>query len=196
MAIGAINKEKKLENPYIDKITNIINLTKNGYELDLKFFDFYHFDKKQYFFNEKLEELLGMKRLSKEPLSDEHVLIAEAVQYAVETTIDHLIEIGHKESGLNKLCLSGGVAMNSLYNGKIVSRHDFIDDVFISSCPDDSGVSIGAALFKYYEDKDIANIVRDRQVDNNWGTEYSNQEIRSLLDSYKVKYTYMEDNQL
>jgi|SaaInlStandDraft_6_1057023.scaffolds.fasta_scaffold04901_3 carbamoyltransferase len=196
MAIGAINHKKKLDNPYIDKIKNIIKLTNTGYELDLKLFDFYLFDKKKNFFNEKLEQLLGIKSMPKEPIRDEHILIAEAVQNVVENTIDHLIKIAYKASNLNNLCLGGGVAMNSLYNGKIVNRHEYINDVFISSCPDDSGVAVGAALFKSYEENSINNKSRKRQVDNYWGTEYSNNEIKNILDSYKINYTYLEDDKL
>jgi carbamoyltransferase len=190
MAIGAINKEKKLKNPYTKIIENMIILTDKGYELDLKLFNFYLFDKQKNFFNSKLENVLGLKQLKKEPIQNEHILLAEAVQEVVEKTIDHLIKIAYKESGINKICLSGGVAMNSLYNGKITKKHNFIEDVFISSCPDDSGVSIGAALYKYYENN---NFKYERQVDNYWGTSYSNTEIKDILDSFKIKYIYLDD---
>jgi len=193
MAIGAINKKKKLNNPYTKIIENMITLTDDGYELDLAFFDFYLFDKHKNFFNRKLEDILGLKQLKKEPIQNEHILIAEAVQEVVEKTIDHLIEIAHKQSGLSNICLGGGVAMNSLYNGKISERHDFIKDVFISSCPDDSGVSVGAALYKYYENNSLNY---QRQIENYWGTEYLNNEIKGILDSFKIKYTYLNDNEL
>ncbi len=193
MAIGAINHQKKMENPFIGPISNLIKLTDTGYEIDLKYFDYYLFDRQESFFNAKLENYLGLKRLNKEDITDSHVLLAEAVQIVTENTIDHLINIAYQKSGISNLCLAGGVAMNSLYNGRIKDRNSFIKNVFISSCPDDSGVSVGAALHGYFNETKESS---SKQVENYWGPCYSNEEIKSTLDSLKLQYEYMDNQTL
>ena len=55
----------------------------------------------------------------------------------------------HEETGLKRLCLAGGVALNSVANGRIV-RETPIEELYIQPAAGDSGGAIGAALYAYH----------------------------------------------
>ena len=80
--------------------------------------------------------------------------------------------------------------MNSVFNGKLIDSTSF-KDVFISSCPDDSGTSIGAAL--YLHNCILGRKHRNQQVHNYWGPEFSDKEIKEVMDKYKVAYSRHRD---
>ena len=74
--------------------------------------------------------------------------------------------------------------MNSVFNGKISSCTPF-KEVFVSSCPDDSGISVGAALWGYHEwAKQSKRVAHDH---NYWGPAYDD-EIEGTLKRYKISY--------
>ena len=72
----ALSSYAKKQNVYDKKIKNLFKLTKDGFELDLTFFDFYTFDKRKNFFNEKFEALIGKPRLKNDRILKKHYLIA------------------------------------------------------------------------------------------------------------------------
>ena len=72
--------------------------------------------------------------------------------------------------------------MNSVYNGKITRVTPF-RDVFIPSCPDDSGISVGAALLAYHQSSSAP--VYPAHPHNYWGPTFD-QQIPSALESYKI----------
>ena len=92
-----------------------------------------------------MEELFGPVRGKDEPLSDEHRNLATSVQRMAEKVIFHLAEGLYKKTGLKNLCLAGGVAQNSVANGKLVANTSF-EKLFVPPAGHDAGTSIGAAL--------------------------------------------------
>ena len=80
--------------------------------------------------------------------------------------------------------------MNSVFNGKIANVTKF-KNVFVSSCPDDSGTSLGAALYAYHHIGGQKK--REEQAHNYYGPQFSNGEIKEALDKYKVNYKYIGD---
>ena len=80
--------------------------------------------------------------------------------------------------------------MNSVFNGKITQKTKF-KNVFISSCPDDSGTSWGAALYVYNHIYNRPE--RKEEKHNYYGPQFSDAEIKDALDKYKVPYKRAED---
>jgi len=79
--------------------------------------------------------------------------------------------------------------MNSVFNGKVLELTPF-ENLFISSCPDDSGNCFGAALYLYNH-----ILGEDRGVPmshNYYGPQYTNKEIEETLKGYNLNYTYEE----
>ena len=56
----------------------------------------------------------------------------------------------HKKTGLEKVCIAGGVAQNSVANGKI-TRHTPFKEVYIPSAGHDAGISMGAAYWVHHQ---------------------------------------------
>ncbi|MEV0093696.1 carbamoyltransferase C-terminal domain-containing protein [Streptomyces sp. NPDC050738] len=77
-----------------------------------------------------------------------HHELAAAVQHVFEDVLTYLLAELHQRTGMRRVALGGGCFMNSVFNGKVLSSTPF-DEVFVSSCPDDSGTSIGAALYTH-----------------------------------------------
>lgn len=84
------------------------------------------------------------------------------------------------------LCISGGVALNSLANGKIKNKSKFKNIYFFPACGDDS-IAVGAAYLAYYKDHKKRIIVKDQTPF--LGKNYSNDEIlKSLRKNKNIKY--------
>lgn len=95
----------------------------------------------------------------------------------------HRLRWLHGATGLTNVAVSGGAFMNSVYNGKLLATTPF-RHVFISSCPDDSGTSVGAALYLYH--CILGGTVRHAQTHNYWGPEFNDAEIAESLRRYKI----------
>jgi carbamoyltransferase len=86
--------------------------------------------------------------------------------------------------------LSGGCALNSLANGKIFSKTNFID-CFIPPVPDDSGVALGAAYYVYH--RDYGGVRCESMKSNYFGPSFTNIEIIDYLKKYKIKHRNVEN---
>ncbi|NQT06207.1 MAG: hypothetical protein HQ575_01555 [Candidatus Omnitrophica bacterium] len=189
--VMALASYGKRDNKYYRKLKSIITLKKDGtFELDLSYFTFYLFDRQHTMYTEKLIELLGPAREKDSKISDRHTQIAVAAQQIFEEIAVHMLNHLHAATGCSKLVLSGGCAMNSVFNGKLLDLTPF-KELFISSCPDDSGTSIGGALYLY--NCILGHKKRHFQQHNYWGPEFSNKEIKEVLDKHKLKYTFHKD---
>lgn len=87
----------------------------------------------------------GSPRKWEEPIENRHEDIAASLQAALERAVLHLSERLHWRTGLESLCLAGGVALNAVMNQYIVQRSPF-RQVFIQPVAGDNGTSLGAAL--------------------------------------------------
>lgn len=177
-------------NKYYEKVKGMIKLLPEGeFELDLSHFTFYLGDR-NHWYSSKLIELLGPERTAEEELTDRHYEIAEALQTVSEEMVVHMLNWLYKKTGIKNIVLSGGFFMNSVFNGKVLQKTKF-KDIFISSCPDDSGTSLGAALYAYNHILGKKN--REEQTHNYYGPQFSNEEIKNTLEKYKIPYTFVEN---
>jgi len=172
------------DNEYYPRIRSLIRrLDRGQFELDLSYFSYYLFDMQPTMYTKKLPELLGMPRQKEEPLEQRHRDIAWALQQVFGEMMTYLLTHLHALTGESRVALAGGSAMNSVYNGKIREATPF-HDVFVPSCPDDSGAPVGAALHVYHclegGEKKI------QPLHNYWGPAYTDREIEESLKQYKI----------
>ena len=186
MALASFSKNK---NPYDKKIKSIYKLTKNGFELDLSFFDYYLFDRQPHFYNEKLILLFGKPREKNEKISNKHHQIAGALQRAFTHIVFHLLKITKEKGGKsNNIVIAGGAAMNCVFNG-LLENKDTYKNNFVPPWPDDLGVSIGGAyLENHNQGKKSKN---DCKV--YLGPGYSNEDIHSLLKKYNLTFFKLDN---
>jgi len=190
MALASYGRQQS--NPFYDKLRGLIKTTDGGgFEQDLTYFSYYNFDRQPHMYSEKLIDLLGPVRTADDPFDARAQDISAALQMVFTDVVDHMLHALYDITGTDNLCLAGGAAMNSVYNGTITERTPF-KSVFIPSCPDDSGVSVGAALYAYHCLEDGPSPVQV-QTHNSWGPSFDNEEIKAALDQFKIRADYHED---
>ncbi|MFL6194523.1 MAG: carbamoyltransferase [Thermoanaerobaculia bacterium] len=130
-------------------------------------------------FTPALEELLGPARRPGEELTQRHKDFAASLQKVYEDRFFALVRALQQRTGLKKLALAGGCAMNSLANGRIFERTD-VEDVYIQSAAGDAGTSLGAALYAYHV---LLGAPRDGFVMEHsyWGPRYGEEEVRRAI---------------
>ncbi|WP_158642134.1 carbamoyltransferase C-terminal domain-containing protein [Brevibacillus laterosporus] len=112
--------------------------------------------------------------------------LAASVQCLLENHVIKLVENYVKQTGLANVCLSGGVALNCIMNGKIL-KQSFVNDIFINPAANDAGVALGAAL-------ELANKLGFKsKIDGNCfspflGIEFTNDEVINQLKIHGLKY--------
>ena len=187
MALAALGNP---DSEYAAKIRGLLTTLPQGrFEMDLSYFDHYLFDQQPTLYSAKMVELLGPERHRGEPLTQRHNDIALALQNTFEEVFGHMLHGLYALTGEKNLTIAGGTAMNSVYNGKIIGSTPF-ENIFIPSCPDDTGVALGAALCAYHQ---LGGTTRIVQEHNYWGPEYSDEEIEAALNQAKLKATKLDD---
>jgi len=100
----------------------------------------------QPFHSRLVERELGPPRKNTEECTHRHENIAKSLQVVTEEIILHLLERLHEKTKCANLCMTGGVAMNSVANGKITSKTPF-KHVYVPAGAADNGTSFGAAFY-------------------------------------------------
>ncbi|MAY90756.1 MAG: carbamoyltransferase [Rickettsiales bacterium] len=191
---------------YFKQLSSLINKTKYGFKLNLKYFIHHKqkilsIDKKQQaiyknLYSEKLKDLLGEERYVDEKISSKHMDLAKSVQAVYEDVFFHILNLLYEKYKCNKLSLSGGCAMNSVANGKIIKNTKF-EDIYISPNPGDAGGSVGSACV--FINKEIQKKISVKNYAY-MGSKFNNDKIREELDKNKIfeKYDvkYFKDNDL
>ena len=176
---------------YYDKVRSVVYLRDDGgFELDLSCFNHYQFHR-PLMYSPKLIELLSLRPNKRgHPLTQDYYDVAAAAQRVTEDVYFHLLNQLYERTGLDKVVLAGGVVYNSVSNGKVLKRTPF-QQVFISPVPDDSGGSLGAAFYVYHQ---VMQQPRSCVMTSNYlGPSYDNNEIRALLEKYKIRHVILED---
>jgi len=94
---------------------------------------------------DRMAEIFGAPRLPSAPVTQAHRDLSCSLQRTLEACVVRLITSFQKRTGLRKLCLSGGVALNCSANRHIYNL-PFIDDLFVQPASSDRGLALGCAL--------------------------------------------------
>lgn len=169
-------------------------LTTNGsgdFRFNIKVLD--HHLAKHYQFPEAIVKELGPGRKPGEELTEHHWDIACSAQKALEDTAIYLVKKLHEMTGEENLCLAGGVAFNSVMNGRIFHETPF-KRFFVQPAAGDAGCSLGAA---YYVWNQKLGRPRDFVMRHAyWGPGFSNEECRAALDAAGLGYETLPDEEL
>jgi carbamoyltransferase len=136
-------------------------------------------------FTDALVRKFGPARKKDEELTQYHKDLAASVQKVTEELIFHILDHLHQRTGLQNVCIAGGVAQNSVANGKI-TRHTSFQNVYIPSAGHDAGISMGAALYVYNQ---VLHQPRPMPIWSAYtGSWFSNEEIENYLKIRGVAY--------
>ncbi len=155
------------------------------FELDLKYFSHFNFDSDQ-LFTHHLTDLLGPPRSSDALIEQRHFDIAASVQRVTEEYLFEALRWVKNTSQNNSICASGGVFMNSVFNGKL-AMGDIFKNISIPFAVDDSGNSIGAAA--WVSNHLGVKPVRKSLANPYLGREFSEDAIAAQLNKSKCAAT-------
>jgi carbamoyltransferase len=143
-----------------------------------------------YYFPKRTHEYIDAPRPSADALQQVHYDFAREMQQKIGDTVCHVLRHLRKKSGMRKLCLGGGLAMNSVINGRIL-REGIFDEVFIPPGPHDGGTALGAAAYHSYH-----VLGHDRPsplVHAYLGPVYSTESVRETLETAGAHFEEMPD---
>ncbi|MBU1118955.1 carbamoyltransferase [Patescibacteria group bacterium] len=190
MGLAAYGDLNKATNKYYSKLKEVIHTRDDGsFALDLRYFTFHFKDRMP---SERLCALLGGPvRKESEDINKRHKDIAAAVQMVYEETFFELLKSVYAEAKLKNLVLAGGCALNSVANGKVLSKTPF-ENIWIQPNASDGGGSIGAALFTYNVLEKKPRTISTQHA--YLGPEFSRKEIKDYLDSSEITYIELSDH--
>ena len=137
-----------------------------------------------------IEQRLGPKRAPESEIEARHKNLAFAVQNSCEQAMLTLARMAVEKTRCHNLCLSGGVALNSKANGKILTS-GLVDKLFVQPASGDDGVCLGAALAPYLDSRGKLPVRKMRHA--YLGPASTDAEIEKILQTYKVRSSRQAD---
>src|SRR5262249_39352841 len=118
--------------------------------------------------------------------------VAASIQAVTEEILLKMAERAYLETGLKKLCMAGGVALNSVANGRILRETPF-EEIYVQPAAGDGGGAVGAALYAYHM---VLNKPRKFTMEHAyWGEEYSTGETEKFLNENGVGYQRIQSEE-
>ena len=197
------------EPKYVDKVEKLYRIERDGsLWLDMDYFCFHHSTTRTY--NGKFIDLFGEPRdpdwlfftqqsgfptyFGDKPSDFERIAernqyyadIAASIQQCTEEIVLTMARALHAETGLEHLCLAGGVALNSVANGRILRETPF-KDLFVQPAAGDGGGALGAALFAQHC---VLGQPRSFLMEHAyWGKGFTEAEIGDFLREASIAHT-------
>src|SRR5438309_5512712 len=157
---------------YTEKVWKLIHQNADGsFYLDMDYFSFHHSTDRT--FNRRFMELFGDPRPPGMPffteqsgypryfgekpsnyhelcsLNQHYADLAASIQRVTEDVLIRIANCLHQQTGLKRLCIAGGVGLNSVANSRIFRETPF-EELFIQPAAGDGGGALGAALWAYH----------------------------------------------
>ena len=167
---------------FYKEASKIIDISDTGsIQIDLSYFNYQFWGRTRC--SQKFYDTFGAPRQNNEPFAKHHEDAAAAFQRVLEEVAIKLCRILKEKTQAQYLVIAGGVALNSVMNGRIVRESGF-DDLYVMPAAGDNGTAIGAAYYIY---NGVADFPRNFIHDNPYvGTEYSQEEIDAVIKDCKL----------
>jgi carbamoyltransferase len=175
---------------YVDlMLDELIDLKEDGsFRLNMKYFEY---PVGLRMTGEGFEKLFGgPPRKPEGELTQREMDLARSVQEVSEEVVLRMARNVRKETGMRRLCMAGGVALNCVANGKLL-RAGIFDDIWHQPASGDAGGALGAALFAWhhYLGNGRERKGPDAQYGSYLGPSYTDEDIRSYLETNKIPFT-------
>ncbi len=194
---------------YLDKVYKLIHVYDDGsFQLDMDYFT-YHYSTDRTF-GPKFVQLFGEPRVPESAFitrltnpevsgnepevrrSQHYADVAASMQRVTEEVLLKMARHLHERTGLKKLCMAGGVTLNSVANGRILRETPF-EEIYIQPAAGDSGGALGAALYAYHI---LLNRPRRFVLEHcYWGEEYPPAQVRAAIEEAGLRYEEVDDDE-
>lgn len=197
---------------YVDRVRKLIRLNPDGsFALDMSYFSYHYHSRRA--FNRKFETLFGEPRdrkarfvtaqtsryddptpptLAELDRNQYYADVAASLQVVLEESMVALASRAYQTTGASRLCLAGGVALNSVANYKILASTPF-QELYIQPAAGDAGGAVGAALYAYH-----VLLGRPRlfvMEHAYWGAEYDEDSVAQFVQAYGLRAERYEDDE-
>ena len=169
-------------------------LSTNGsydFKLNIRVLD--HHLAKHYQFSDEAVKSLGPPRKPEEELTDRHKNIAASAQRVLEDTVLYLLRGLHEQTGAENLCLAGGVAFNSVMNGRIMTETPF-KRFFVQPAAGDAGCSLGSALLVHHHK--LGRPRGFRMEHAYYGPSFTSEQCAEALRAAGVRFETLPDEEM
>jgi carbamoyltransferase len=129
---------------------------------------------------------LGLPAAKSEFTTEQKRNLASSVQAAITDLISDLLASFQKKTGLQHICLGGGVFHNTLLVASLEQRFG-VGNVFVPPAPGNAGCALGAAAWIWHQQMGKPRNPEVRSV--YWGPNFARTEIKDVLDNVKARYT-------
>ena len=179
---------------YADLILDrLVDLKADGsFRLDTSYFDYVA---GLTMTNERFHALFGgPPREPESEIHQRHMDLAASIQRVTEEVVLRAGRHVHAQTGLPNLCLSGGVALNCVANGRLLREGPF-ERIWVQPAAGDAGSALGAALFTWHQllDQPRRPCAGDGQAGSLLGTEYGDPEMEAFLRTTRAAWTRIDD---
>ena len=198
---------------HVDKVMKLLDLDdRGGFHLNMEYFTFPYSTRKMY--SRKFLDLFGPSRDPKTnfftpstgfpayfgskpenyeqqgELNQYYADVAASIQAVTETVMVKMAIEAHRATGLKNLCMAGGVALNSVGNGKILKEAPF-DRIYIQPAAGDDGAALGAALYGCHT---VLGQSRSFVMEHAyWGEQHSSQDAETFFLQSRIPYERIDD---
>lgn len=177
---GNPNKYKQIKIFNFDKETGKISCNINNHYTNCTY-------ALKEFFKDKYNMKLIEPRTPIDEITQEYADLAYLIQTELEDVLIKKVKYLYEKTGIKKLCIAGGVGLNSVVNGRIL-RETPIKEIFILPAAGDTGQCLGNVYYGYYEV--LKNTKPIKFSSPFLGFEYTEREILAELKQHKnLKYT-------
>jgi len=178
---------------HFDRIMKeMVHLNQDGsFKLDMKYFSY---DYGLRMTNGAFDDFFGGPPRKPETwMTEREFDIAASVQKVCEEVVLSMVRHLHQQTGLTKLCMAGGVALNCVANGRVI-RETPMKQLWVQPAAGDAGGAVGVAHYIY-------NTIHKRPRAAAWthaylGPAFSDAEIARFLDEAGAKYETLADGEL
>lgn len=140
-------------------------------------------------YSDKFLKLFGEARIPNQTLTSYHMDIASSLQAITEETEFALLEKLYKETGCDNLCMAGGVALNSVFNGKVLPNTDF-NEIYIQPASSDAGTALGVCYYIYHQ---LLGFPRTYNMTHAYtGPQFSNGDVEFALNRHSLEYSTLD----
>lgn len=178
-------------------LKELVDLKEDGsFKLNMKYFDYCAGLKMT---SKEFENLFGEKpRKPESKITQNYMDIASSIQVVTEEIMLKMAKHAYKETRMKNLCMSGGVALNCVGNGRILKEGPF-ENIWVQPAAGDAGSALGAALFvwhQYLKNKRVVDGKKDSQYGSYLGPVYSNDYIFNFLKSKNYPFVELKAEEI
>ncbi len=180
------------EPEFMNKMWELIRVEPDGsFALNMRYFAF---DYGLTMTGRSFEKLFGRpRRQPEENLTDFHKAVAASAQKMLEEVVLNAARALKRETGQKRVCLAGGVALNSVANGRLL-REGIFEEMFVQPAASDAGSAVGAAFF-------VTNQLLDQprhfqMTHAYWGTPETTEKTEYFLKQYEIPHEKLVEETL